>query len=303
MPRRRRGRSGPRKRALRPAPPPLDGSTVRHRYGSALAARFPGRSPWVASGTRSAHAARAPRTAAFDGFQTSPSFRRVARRGLSLPLHSMARHPSPSFRVRSQARRTCGTLSLQDVGFGVHKSSFLRFAHTNHLAAAGCGGTPGNRSRALRRSPDALRAPREPRPPRSRTALPRPRKEASHGREGQPLGAGPPAPHRPTRPRACAPGAEASGLGLSAYIRRAALSGGEPAPVADARELRPLYAELRRCGSNVNQIARHPQHLRSRRCWRCRRRLSARGAGARVRRGDGCDARSKAVNSGGFAGE
>lgn len=50
--------------------------------------------------------------------------------------------------------------------------------------------------------------------------------------------------------------AEASGLGLSAYIRRAALSGGEPAPVADARELRPLYAELRRCGSNVNQIAR-----------------------------------------------
>ena len=50
--------------------------------------------------------------------------------------------------------------------------------------------------------------------------------------------------------------AEASGLGLSAYIRRASLSGGGPAPVADARELRPLYAELRRCGSNVNQIAR-----------------------------------------------
>uniref|UniRef100_UPI0026EF0AEC plasmid mobilization protein n=1 Tax=Collinsella tanakaei TaxID=626935 RepID=UPI0026EF0AEC len=50
--------------------------------------------------------------------------------------------------------------------------------------------------------------------------------------------------------------AEASGLGLSAYIRRAALSGGVPAPAADARELRPLYAELRRCGSNVNQIAR-----------------------------------------------
>lgn len=50
--------------------------------------------------------------------------------------------------------------------------------------------------------------------------------------------------------------AEASGLWLSAYIRRAALSGGVPAPAADARELRPLYAELRRCGSNVNQIAR-----------------------------------------------
>lgn len=50
--------------------------------------------------------------------------------------------------------------------------------------------------------------------------------------------------------------AEASGLSAAAYIRRSALSGGEPAPVADARELRPLYTELRRCGSNVNQIAR-----------------------------------------------
>lgn len=50
--------------------------------------------------------------------------------------------------------------------------------------------------------------------------------------------------------------AAAAGMSLSAYIRRAALSGEEPAPVADARELRPLYAELRRCGSNVNQIAR-----------------------------------------------
>lgn len=50
--------------------------------------------------------------------------------------------------------------------------------------------------------------------------------------------------------------AGASGLSTAAYIRRSALSGGEPAPVADVRELRPLYAELRRCGSNVNQIAR-----------------------------------------------
>lgn len=50
--------------------------------------------------------------------------------------------------------------------------------------------------------------------------------------------------------------AEASGLSAAAFIRRAALTGGEPAPIADARELRPLYAELRRCGSNVNQIAR-----------------------------------------------
>ena len=50
--------------------------------------------------------------------------------------------------------------------------------------------------------------------------------------------------------------ARAAGLGLSAYVRRCALAGGAPAPVADARELRPIYAELRRCGNNANQIAR-----------------------------------------------
>lgn len=52
--------------------------------------------------------------------------------------------------------------------------------------------------------------------------------------------------------------AAAAGMSLSAYIRRAALGDGAPAPspAADARELRPLYGELRRCGSNVNQIAR-----------------------------------------------
>ena len=50
--------------------------------------------------------------------------------------------------------------------------------------------------------------------------------------------------------------AEASGLSTAAYIRRAALSSGEPVSVADVRELRPLYAELRRCGNNVNQSAR-----------------------------------------------
>lgn len=50
--------------------------------------------------------------------------------------------------------------------------------------------------------------------------------------------------------------AQAAGLGLSAYVRRCALSGGAPAPAADARELRPIYAELRRCGNNINQIAR-----------------------------------------------
>ena len=50
--------------------------------------------------------------------------------------------------------------------------------------------------------------------------------------------------------------AQAAGLGLSAYVRRCALAGGAPAPAADARELRPIYAELRRCGNNVNQVAR-----------------------------------------------
>lgn len=51
--------------------------------------------------------------------------------------------------------------------------------------------------------------------------------------------------------------AESRGLTVSAYVRRAAL-GGEvpPAPVADAGELRELYAELRRIGNNLNQIAR-----------------------------------------------
>lgn len=52
--------------------------------------------------------------------------------------------------------------------------------------------------------------------------------------------------------------AAAAGMSLSAYIRSAALGDGAPtpSPAADARELRPLYGELRRCGSNVNQIAR-----------------------------------------------
>lgn len=50
--------------------------------------------------------------------------------------------------------------------------------------------------------------------------------------------------------------ANAAGLGLSAYVRRVALTGGDPMPVIDVRELRALYAELRRCGNNANQIAR-----------------------------------------------
>ena len=50
--------------------------------------------------------------------------------------------------------------------------------------------------------------------------------------------------------------AQASGLSLSAYMRCCALSADAPSPVADARYLKPLYTELRRCGNNVNQIAR-----------------------------------------------
>lgn len=50
--------------------------------------------------------------------------------------------------------------------------------------------------------------------------------------------------------------AEASGLSLSAFVRRAALSGDAPTLAADTRVLMPLYTELRRCGNNVNQLAR-----------------------------------------------
>ena len=50
--------------------------------------------------------------------------------------------------------------------------------------------------------------------------------------------------------------AQAAGLGLSAYVRQCALAGGAPTPAADARELRPIYAELRRCGNNLNPVAR-----------------------------------------------
>ena len=51
--------------------------------------------------------------------------------------------------------------------------------------------------------------------------------------------------------------ADHRGLTVSAYVRSTALGGGEPtAPVADAGQLRDMYAELRRVGNNLNQIAR-----------------------------------------------
>lgn len=51
--------------------------------------------------------------------------------------------------------------------------------------------------------------------------------------------------------------AKARGVTVSAYVCRAALADGPtPAPAADAGQLRDLYAELRRIGNNLNQIAR-----------------------------------------------
>lgn len=50
--------------------------------------------------------------------------------------------------------------------------------------------------------------------------------------------------------------AKASGLGVSAYIRRQALAEGRVPSVWDSGALSPLYAEMRRVGNNVNQLAR-----------------------------------------------
>lgn len=52
--------------------------------------------------------------------------------------------------------------------------------------------------------------------------------------------------------------AAAAGRSVSSYMRARCLAGGEErvASALDTRELRPLYQELRRCGNNLNQIAR-----------------------------------------------
>ena len=52
--------------------------------------------------------------------------------------------------------------------------------------------------------------------------------------------------------------AAAAGRSVSSYMRARCLAGGEErvVPALDTRELRPLYQELRRCGNNLNQIAR-----------------------------------------------
>lgn len=50
--------------------------------------------------------------------------------------------------------------------------------------------------------------------------------------------------------------AKASGLGVSAYVRRQALAEGRAPSVWDSGALSPIYAEMRRVGNNVNQLAR-----------------------------------------------
>jgi hypothetical protein len=51
--------------------------------------------------------------------------------------------------------------------------------------------------------------------------------------------------------------ARAAGLTRSEYIRRVAIKGRKLQPVSiDADSLRQIYAELRRQGGNINQIAR-----------------------------------------------
>ena len=109
----------------------------RDHYGFALAGRTgtlpAGRLPGLP-----AHAAPARRAAAFDGFQTSPSLRRVAGRALSLRLRSMAsrrRHHFAYAHMHRQPRRRHGPLaSACKMWECVHKSSSLRFAHPFHLA-------------------------------------------------------------------------------------------------------------------------------------------------------------------------
>lgn len=52
--------------------------------------------------------------------------------------------------------------------------------------------------------------------------------------------------------------ASAAGRSVSSYMRTRCLASSEErvAPALDTGELRPLYQELRRCGNNLNQIAR-----------------------------------------------
>lgn len=143
----------------RPAANPRRGCRLRAPSRSAA----PRRSHEVASRSRSAHAARAPRTAAFDGSQESPSFRRVARPGLSLRLRSKAHrnrlrsgcaHITVVYRAHvpdTHGDARCGNLAITVV-----PPVMAKF----HLARPSVGDC-GNRAR--RRSPGNLRNG-EPRP-------------------------------------------------------------------------------------------------------------------------------------------
>ena len=105
LPRLRRGAPGPDERG----PPP--GRSRRRLNGSPplrppSRCADPKRSPWVAFRNRSAHAARAPRTAAFDG-STVRHHSAVSRVAGSRSRCIRWLNGSPSFRVRSQSHTAC----------------------------------------------------------------------------------------------------------------------------------------------------------------------------------------------------
>lgn len=122
MPRRRRGAPGPQagpppgraRWTLNGSPPPRPPSRCAD----------PKRSPWVAFRNRSAHAARAPRTASFED-SASLAFIPPCRASRALaPAPFDGCTHSPSLRIRSQAR--CGAPCLQDTD-SCAQPSFLRF--------------------------------------------------------------------------------------------------------------------------------------------------------------------------------
>ena len=134
-----------------------------------------------------------------------------------------------------------------------YKSSFLRFARTDHLAPA----VPGDSGDA---GPRLLRSPIRPRcmrtAPIRRSRMVRfemlgASMECEIGRKARIEVRVTVAEAERIRARAAA-----LGLSVSAHIRRAALADGPVTLVADAGALADVYVELRRSGNNVNQVAR-----------------------------------------------
>ncbi len=193
MPRLRRGASSPEERDSSPALARqwLNGSpSSRLRSRCALPKRSPGSPSGIASLTPHVTRERLHSKAQ----HPSPSFRRVARHVLSLRLRSMAQRfaiTSSTLTITVPLRYTviarCGFVYTN------RRSSDLRTQTI--LPPRERGGTLGNRNRAV----GTLRMPCATRANRAvgtlARVLPKPRKEASHGREKEPLGAGAPAPH------------------------------------------------------------------------------------------------------------